>query len=439
MKNQKQKTSKKVYQAPKGMHDIFPPLIFYYEKLREICATEGNFYGYKQIELPILENKEVFEKGVGSNTDMIEKEMYVLKTKGGDELALRPEGTAGAARAYIQNGFNSLPQPVKLWYFGPMFRHENPQAGRYRQFWQAGFEYFSAADPAADAELIYFADSLLRNFKLKNIFFEINSIGCNVCRPKYKKALKSYYRSRVKNLCSDCKARYINNPLRLLDCKKESCLVYKKNAPQIVDYLCKNCKTHFQEVLEYLDNFKISYVLNPYLVRGLDYYNRTVFEIALSEKKLETEEDINATLALGGGGRYDYLVKYLGGEDTPALGFALGIDRIVEVLAALKTWEFKDKPDVFIAQIGESAKNVFFELLEKFRKSNIKVSFDLSRNSLKAQLGTADKLGVKVVIILGQQEVLTKTLVLRDMTEGTQEVININKVIEKVKEKLHAL
>jgi histidyl-tRNA synthetase len=419
------------FQSPTGMHDILPPEQKYFQKIYEVSENIANFYEFQRIETPILEETELFSKGIGLATDIVGKQMFSLRTKGGDHLTLRPEGTAPVVRAYIEQGMANLPQPVKLWYFGPNFRYEKPQAGRYRQFWQFGFEVLGEENPVIDAQIIQIFYNILKELKIKNLIVEINSIGDSQCRPYYKKLLMSYFRSRESSLCADCRRRLRENPLRILDCNEEKCQRIISQAPQMIDHLCENCHSHFKEVLEFLDEIELPYHLNPYLVRGLDYYTKTVFEI------YEESEEGRAQGALTGGGRYDALVKLLGGKDTPAVGASAGIERII---AAMKTKAIRlpqeSRPKVYLAQLGTLAKRKSLRLLEDFRKAKIQVSESFGRDSLKAQLARADRIGVKYTLILGQKEALEGTIIIRDMKTGRQETIKIEKAVREIKKKL---
>ena len=419
------------FQSPTGMHDILPSDQKYFQKIYEVSENIANFYQFQKIETPILEETELFSKGIGLATDIVGKQMFTLRTKGGDYLTLRPEGTAPVVRAYIKHGMSNLPQPVKLWYFGPYFRYEKPQAGRYRQFWQFGFEVFGEESPVIDAQIIQIFYNISRELKLKNLIVEINSIGDSQCRPYYKKLLMSYFKSRESSLCADCRRRLRENPLRILDCKEEKCQRIISQAPQMIDHLCENCHSHFKEVLEFLDEIELPYHLNPYLVRGLDYYTKTVFEI------YEESEEGRAQGALTGGGRYDALVKLLGGKDTPAVGASTGIERMI---AAMKTKAIRlpqeSRPKIYLAQLGTLAKRKSLRLLEDFRKAKIQVSESFGRDSLKAQLARADKIEVKYTLILGQREALEGTIIIRDMKTGRQETIKTEKVVREIKKKL---
>jgi len=419
---------KKRYQSPKGMQDILPEDQKYFQKIYDVCDRIASFYGFGRIETPILEEAELFAKGVGLGTDIVEKQMYVLRTKGGDVLALRPEGTASIVRAYIERGMETLPKPVKLWHFGPFFRHERPQAGRFRQFWQFGFEVLGEKNPAVDAQVIQILMNILKELKLEDLICQINSMGEPKCRAHYRKILTRFLKSYQAGLCSDCKRRLKLNPLRVLDCKQEKCQRMISQAPQIIDYLCKICRFHFKEVLEILDALEIPYRLNPYLVRGLDYYTNTVFEI--SQKEVPQA-------ALVGGGRYDLLVEVLGGKDTPACGGAAGIERIIELMKE-KNFRFPkvQKPQIFLAQLGPLAKQRAMLLFEEFRRAKIPVYEALSKNSLRVQLARANRLSVKYTLILGQKEAIEGRIILRDMEEGTQQTLKLEKIVETMKKKI---
>jgi len=415
------------FQRPKGMHDILPQEQKYYQKVYDVVLNIADFYGFGKIDTPLVEQEELFSKGIGLSTDIVKKEMYTLKTKGGDSLALRPEWTSPIVRAYIENGMSSWFQPVKLWYFGPCYRYERPQAGRYRQFWQFGFEVLGEQSPVVDAQIIQIFYDILQELKLKGLIVAVNSIGDNNCRPYYKKLLANYFRSRQGSLCSDCRRRFKENVLRILDCKEEKCQPIKADAPQILDHLCDECKKHFKGVLEFLDEIEIPYNLNPYLVRGLDYYTKTVFEIFAEKEEI----------ALAGGGRYDRLVKVLGGKDTPASGAAAGIERIIDLMKSQDVKFAKEiRPNIFLAQLGELAKRKSLKLLKGFRKAKIKVAESFGRDSLKAQLNRADKLGVGYTLILGQKEALGNVVIIRNMRSGKQEVVKMDKVVGEMRKKL---
>ncbi len=433
---QKNKLDSRLYlHTPKGMHDILPDDAELWEKFRSLAREIATFYGFGFIQTPILEYSALFERAVGRGTDIVEKEMYTLRTKGGDYLALRPEGTTGIARAYVEHGMHTWPQPVKLWYLGPMFRHDSPQALRYRQFHQAGFECFGDEHPVIDVELIQLTYKILEEFGISPIRIEISSIGCKDCRSTYKIALKSFYRSKLKRLCEDCKRRFVENPLRLLDCKEESCVIARHGAPEMIGRLCENCRHHFKKVLEFLDDLKYPYLLNPYLVRGLDYYNRTVFEIfpEFHEKK----DSLLNNLAIAAGGRFDYLLDMIGGPESAAVGSAIGIERAI---AAFKSFlgkiPTKKKANVFLVQLGDLARVAALKMIEEFRKAGIELATSLGRDSIKSQLKVADRLGVAFSLIIGHKEAVDGNVIFRDMQSGSQELIPGDQIIKVVKERL---
>ncbi|PIS39417.1 MAG: histidine--tRNA ligase [Candidatus Nealsonbacteria bacterium CG08_land_8_20_14_0_20_38_20] len=431
-------------QSPTGMHDILPEDWKYFQKIYNVCEDLANFYEFAKIETPILEDAELFSRGIGLATDIVEKQMFSFKTRGGDYLALRPEGTAPVVRAYIEHGMQNLSQPVKLWYFGPYFRAEKPQLGRYRQFWQFGFEVLGEAEPVIDVQIVQIFYNILKELKFKNLTIAVNSIGCSQCRPCFRRLLLSYFRPRESSLCSDCRRRLRENPLRILDCKEEKCQTLVSQAPQMLDHLCEECHKHFKDVLEFFEELSLPYSLNPYLVRGLDYYTKTVFEIfpslanqEPSQGKENNIEELAKVGALVGGGRYDNLVKLLGGKPTPACGASAGIERIALLLKekGLKI-PAAQKPKVFLAQLGDLAKRKTLKLVEEFREIGIPVSESLGRDSLKTQLNRADKIGVKWTLILGQKEALEGTIIIKNMESGAQEIVKLEKVVGEVKKRL---
>jgi histidyl-tRNA synthetase len=416
------------FQTPKGMHDILGENWKYFNRIFEVVKSFANFYNFERIETPVLEEEELFTRGIGLATDIVQKEMFTLRTKGGDHLALRPEGTAPVVRAYIQHGMQTLPQPVKLWYFSQFFRYEHPQAGRFRQFWQFGFEILGEQNPALDAQVILIFYKILKELGFENLVIKINSIGDSFCRPYYKKVLVSYLKHRAYALCPDCKRRLKENPLRVLDCKQDRCRQIVSQAPQILNHLCEGCKNHLKSVLEFLDELQLPYNLDPYLVRGLDYYTKTVFEI------FEESEKGRAIGALAGGGRYDNLAKILGGGEVPAVGGAAGVERIIELMKEKQVKLQKErKPRIFLAQIGDLAKKKSLKLIEEFRREKIPVYESLGKDSLKAQMKLADKFGVRYVLIFGQQEALNDEILLRDMETGKQKKLKLKNLIKEVK------
>lgn len=428
---------KKQYSTLPGMIDILPEEAPIWLKLEEIVSSVANFYNFSRITTPLLEEEELFIKGTGQDTEIIEKQMYSFRTKGGKRVVLRPEFTPSIVRAYIQNGMGSLIKPVKLWSFGPVFRHERPQKGRYRQFWQFNLEVFGEKSPIQDALLIQLFSDILRDLSLTKWIVEVNSIGCDECRSSYLRQLRTYYRAHRRKLCPRCEKRLKESPLRLLDCKEEKCQRVKKLAPQIVNSLCTDCHKHFKTVLEILDITQIPYMLNPYLVRGLDYYTRTVFEFVPEGKENQDQS------TLIGGGRYDKLIDQLGGQETPAIGGAGGVRRIVEEIQEnrinilnIKVERFDQRPKVFLCQIGELAKRKSLLLIELFRKNKIKIGENLSKDNLRFQLGQAAKLDVQYALIFGQKESLEETMILRNMETGIQKVVPLKNIIKKIKTKL---
>lgn len=422
------KRSAQYLQTPKGMHDILPVDQPWWDRVRRVSRELADFYSFARIETPILESTDLFTRGVGEETDIIQKEMYVLKTKGGDMLALRPEGTAAVCRAYLEHHLSRNAQPQKLWYDGQFFRHENPQAGRFRQFNQIGFEIIGGQnDPVYDAQIIIIFERLLEELKIKNRTLKINSIGCRVCRPIYKKQLQYAYRQSEKDLCGDCVRRLKTNPLRLLDCKKPECQDAKEKAPNFLDKLCVTCSGHLKGVLEYLDEVGIPYGLDNRLVRGLDYYSRTVFEFGVEGAGSEVG-------TLPGGGRYDYLMELLGGRLTPAVGGACGIERLI---AVMKAQEVKLPPrqpkKVFLMHVGETAKKKSMKIIEDLRVAGISVTESLGRESLRAQLKTADKEGTELALIFGQKEIFEESIIVRNLKTSLQETVPLAKLVEEIK------
>ncbi len=424
------------FYSVKGTHDILPSEQNIWEKIRKEIRDIAETYSFSRIDTPVLENLDVFQRGVGEATDIVEKQMFTLTTKGGDKLVLRPEGTSAVARSYIQHGLSHMGQPVKVYYEGPFFRYENPQAGRYRQFHQVGFEIIGGEnDPIYDVQVMMANLRLLEKLKLKNVTIHLNSIGCKTCRPTYRKKLLNYYKGKKKEVCKDCNRRMTENPLRLLDCKNEQCEAVKKGAPTMIDDLCAPCRRHFKEVLEYAEELKLPYQINPFIVRGLDYYSRTVFEFFAETQNAEGEK--STSLALGGGGRYDYLFEIFGQRSTPAVGAALGLERIAEVMKASKiNLSPRQKNKVFLIVLGIEAKKKGMSLIEEFVRSGVNVSESMGKNSLGAQLKAADKDGSVLALILGQKEVFKESIIIRDMKTGVQETVLLKKVVAEIKKRI---
>ncbi|HUC01500.1 MAG TPA: histidine--tRNA ligase [Candidatus Paceibacterota bacterium] len=427
---EKPKEVVRAFQSVKGMHDVLPSDEPYWEKIESVVRSLASAYGFSRIEPPVLEFADLYNKTSGEGSDVVQKEMYTLRTKGGDFLALRPEYTPGVARAYMQNGLSRLGQPQKLWAMGPVFRHERPQLGRARQFTQIEFNTLGGVnDPIYDAEIIALFSDLLGELKIKNVTLRVNSIGCRVCRPLYKKQLASYYKNHESDLCEDCKTRLKTDPLKLLDCKEPQCIALKEKAPSFLDKLCVMCSSHFKLVLEYLDEVGISYELDPHLVRGLDYYSRTVFE-------MYAEGDEAQIGALPAGGRYDYLMETIGGHLTPAIGGACGVERLIAVLRAKEiAFNGRSGKRVFLAHAGDLAKKKAFAILKDLRGRGFLVTESLAKESLAAQLKVADKEGIALALILGQKEIYENTIIIRDLVNGLQEAVPMEKLGEEIKKR----
>lgn len=430
-KPRKPKIPKIKIQAPRGVHDILPDEQKYWNKIYSIVIQVLSSYGFKRIDVPVFEDARLYSRGTGQTTDIVQKEMYTFKTKSGETFALRPEFTPGIVRAYIEHGMKNMPQPVKLYTTGPLFRHDKPQAGRYRQFHQIDWEILGDESSISDVQVIQVFIGILKKLNLKKYTLHINSIGCPICVPKYKKALANYYHRYLGKICSDCRRRYEENPLRLLDCKKNSCRKLANKAPQMLDFLCEECHNHLKEVLEFLDDLEIPYQLNPQLVRGIDYYTKTVFEF------YEDTKDAFSQGAVMGGGRYDNLVEMFKGKSTPAVGAAAGIERLINIIKKqdIKIVE-KENPRVFLIQLGDLGKKKCLKLFEEFQAKGIRVSEAFSKPSIKAQLKAADKEGAEFALIMGQREAIEDTIIVKDMKTGAQETIALQRAINEVKKRL---
>lgn len=424
------KVKRKPFQTLKGMRDILPSEQKYWDFVYAKLKSLAKVYSFDRIDTPILEPTDLFIRSVGKETDVVSKEMYSFVDQGKQKITARPEMTASIVRAYIQHGMVNLPQPVKLYYEGPVFRHEKPQSGRYRQFHQAGFEVIGENSIAVDVQLILMGYKFFKNLKL-SVSVQINSIGCPECREEYRKVLQKYYKPLKSKLCSTCQDRLKKNPLRVLDCKDKNCWPYQEDAPKFLDSLDEACRFQFNKVLEYLDELKVPYEINHKMVRGLDYYTRTVFEFVLDSKKGKRQK------AIAAGGRYDLLLEQMGTKPTPAAGFAIGVERVI---LALKEIEFEPpvdkKPDIFIAQIGDLARRKAMALFEELRKKGFRLSENFAKDSLKAQLEIANKEEIRYVLILGQQEVMDNTILLRDMEGGMQETLPMDKIAANLKKKI---
>ena len=397
-------------QKPKGTKDILPEDSFKWNYMESIAEETFENYGFREIRIPTFEYTELFERGVGDTTDVVQKEMYTFNDKGGRSITLRPEGTAGVIRAYIENGMASLPTPVKLWYGITAYRYENVQKGRLREFHQIGAELIGTQNFMADVELITMANEIFNILNIKNIKLEINSIGCPTCRAKYQQVLKEYIGENIEHYCGDCKSRLEKNPMRILDCKVPVCKEKNVNAPLIVDYLCEECKEHFQNIQEYLKECNIEFIINPKIVRGLDYYTKTVFEF------IDGEDGLTVL----GGGRYDGLVKELEGQDTPAVGFALGMERLLELYDRYNKKIEIPRPEIFVATIGDVANKYATKLVQKLRTDNKYAVKDITGKGLNAQFKYANKIGAKYVITLGDEEIQNKVSKIKNMENGEE-------------------
>ncbi|KGM99304.1 histidyl-tRNA synthetase [Clostridium botulinum] len=406
-------------QAPKGTKDLLPMDSYkwhYIEgKLKELAAE----YALKEIRTPIFEHTELFERGVGETTDVVQKEMYTFKDKGDRSITLKAEGTAPAARAFIENGLFNEALPIKMFYFTPVFRYENVQKGRLRQHHQFGVEVFGSSEASVDAEIIGLAMRAFKEFGINNLELNINNIGCPECRKKYNDALREYFKEKYDELCDTCKTRYERNPMRLLDCKNKKCKEIGKNAPVILDYVCDDCKNHFENLKIYLDALSIEYKVNPYIVRGLDYYTKTVFEI------------INNDITVCGGGRYNGLIEEIGGKPTPAVGFGMGIERLILTLGENNIEIPKPQEmDIYVGSMGQKGKIESFKVVNVLRKKGIKAECDHMNKSVKAQMKYANKIEALYSMIIGDTEIEEGKVNLKRMEDGQQFEVSLNNLDE---------
>lgn len=413
-------------QTPTGIHDILPKDHEYFTFIKKVARHRFRQAGFRRITTPILEHTEVFKRAVGEDTDIVSKEMYTFEDNSGRSLTLKPEGTAGAVRAYIQHGMKEWPQPVELFYIEPHFRYDRPQKGRYRMFWQIGAEIIGESDPALDVQCIFIAFKMFRDLGIdKKISLQINNIGSQKSREKYREALLNYYTGKERSLCEDCQRRLHSNPLRLLDCKVEDCQILAQLAPKFADYRTPEDQAFHDQVKEFLDELGIKYTENPQLVRGLDYYTQTVFEFWDSE--------VGAQNAVGGGGRYDGLVELMGGPETPAVGFALGIERIINQMKTNNVHvPSKDEVHIFVAQLGDEAKKKSLVLIDELREAGVRTVGALGKGSMKAQMRLADKFAVPYCLIMGATEVREGVVIVRDMSKGQQRAVPRAEVVAEV-------
>ncbi|MBI5876677.1 MAG: histidine--tRNA ligase [Chloroflexi bacterium] len=417
------------YNSPRGTYDILPDDQAYWRRIIATMHHISDKYGYGQLDTPIFEDAMLFLKGISEGTDIHDKEMYVFKDRGEDLLALRPEFTAGVVRAYIEHGMHTRPQPVKLYSLGPIFRYDRPQAGRYRQFWQYNVEAVGSNDPAADFEVMSVAWDFYETLGLKGLSFQVNSIGDRNCRPNYVKALQEYYRAHIDEVCEDDRKRIEVNPLRVLDCKVEKCQPVIAGAPKTVDYLCDACAKHFASLRRYLENAGRPYTINHRLVRGLDYYTHTVFEVWATSLG-------GSQAAVCGGGRYDYLIETLGGKPTPSVGFAAGLDR---VWLAMKEEGITPPPlptaQVLVAYMGEAAKDEAVRLVQELRAADVRAVMTFDDRSFKAQMRQAEREGVQYALIIGEQELAESKVAVKPMGGGEQSSVARDGVLALLKEK----
>ncbi len=403
---------------PKGTKDVLPNQSYKWQYIEETAREVARAFNFKEVRTPVFEHTELFQRGVGETTDVVNKEMYTFEDKGGRSITLKPEGTAGVVRLFLENGLASSPLPVKAYYITPAFRYERPQAGRLREFHQFGLEVFGSASPETDAEVILAAFSFLNKLRLKGVKLQLNSIGCPICRNQYNTALKNYFRPHLDEMCPTCRSRFDKNPLRILDCKEEGCKKYTSGAPEILDYLCDDCKNHFEKVKSLLDSAGVEYTVNSRIVRGLDYYTKTVFEFVSTE--------IGAQGTVCGGGRYDGLIGQLGGNPLPAIGFAAGIERILLLMENTSAgFPEEQKPLIYIAGMDETSRNLAFKTALELRGKGVCAEVDHMGRSVKAQFKYADKISAKFVAVIGENEVKTKTVNLKKMSDGTSKEVKI--------------
>lgn len=408
-----------ITKAIKGTKDVLPNESYKNQYIEATCLGVAENFGYKEMRTPVFEHTELFQRGVGDTTDVVQKEMYTFDDKGGRSITLRPEGTAGAARAFLENGLSNEALPQKICYLTSCYRYEKPQAGRLREFHQFGIECFGATSPLADAEMISLAKQIFDELGVKDLHLELNSIGCPECRAEYHKALKEYFSQYKDKLCDTCNDRLERNPMRILDCKSPVCSEIAKGAPVVLDYLCDECREHFQKVKSYLDAANIEYIVNPQIVRGLDYYTKTVFEFV--------SDAIGSQGTVCGGGRYDGLLEELGGQHTPSLGFAMGLERLQLVMEAQGcNFPEPSRLDLFIVAMGEKATLKAVEIAKDMRDEGFSVVYDLNGRSLRAQMKYADKLGAKFNVVIGDNEVENKVVSLKDMATGESSEINLD-------------
>jgi histidyl-tRNA synthetase len=404
------------YNAVKGVQDIFPPDVYLWQRVESAASEIFGAFGFQELRAPVMEFTDVFVRSIGETSDIVEKEMYTFQDKGGRSITLRPEGTAPVVRCYVQNHLYNRPAPQKFYYSGPMFRYERPQRGRQRQFYQIGVEAFGDNGPAIDAEVISMLRHFLNRIGMNDLSFEINSIGCPECRPAYRDSLKEYFAARIDSFCPDCKRRLESNPMRILDCKVPGCIEMRKGAPLVSDHLCDGCRTHFDELKKLLGRLDVQFVVNPEMVRGLDYYTRTTFEV--------TSTNLGAQNAVAAGGRYDGLIEEFGGPKTPAIGFAIGMERLIALLG--DGAQEARAPLVFITALGDDAANEALSMADRLRSEGVWAETGSPQNSLRSQMKRADKLGAEYVLFLGQDELSSGTAGWKKLDDGTEGKVGIS-------------
>lgn len=403
---------------PKGTKDVLPSQSYKWQYIEDAARDVARVFNFKEVRTPVFEHTELFLRGVGETTDVVNKEMYTFEDKGGRSMTLKPEGTAGVARMFIENGLANSPLPVKTYYITPAFRYERPQAGRLREFHQFGFEAFGSASPETDAEVIFAASSFLDRLGLKGVKLELNSIGCPICRNEYNSALKKYFEPHLKDMCETCRVRFEKNPLRMLDCKEEGCKKITAGAPKILDYLCEDCNNHFESVKSLLSAQGLEFIVNPRIVRGLDYYTRTVFEFISG--------DIGSQSAVCAGGRYDNLLKELGGADLPAIGFAAGIERLLLLMENISAkMPDEQTPVIYLAGMGARSRAECFKIATYLRGKGLCAEIDHMSRSVKAQMKYADKIGARNVAVIGETELELGEVNVKRMSDGFTEKVKI--------------
>ena len=403
-------------QKPKGTRDLLPTESYRWQEAERKVKEVLESYNFKEIRVPVFEYTELFQRGVGETTDVVQKEMYTFDDKGGRSITLRPEGTAGVVRAYLENGMGSMPSPVKLWYNMGMYRYENVQKGRLREFHQIGAELIGSSSYLADVDVILMANQIFKALNIPNIQLNINSIGCPKCRSEYQKKLREFIGKNLDSYCDTCKTRFEKNPMRILDCKEKRCKEFNVGAPMMIDYLCDECKEHFEKLKESLTALNVKFEIDSGIVRGLDYYTKTVFEFI----------DGDSGLTVLGGGRYDGLVQEFGGQPTPAVGFATGVERLMEMYNVNNPDAEEKKVDLYILSLGNEESKKAFEISEKLRSQNLKIERDIFERSFKAQMKYADKIGARNLLVIGEEELKTNSAKIKNMATGEEKEVSLN-------------